>query len=141
MSRANIELHGRANDAFNARHVEAFIAFCDPNVEFQGVFTAVGGGVHHGHDGVRRWHRDLQDAWGEEIRIEPEACFDLGEYTLAFNVLRGRGRHSGADVAMPYAQVVRWRVGLIIYFKAYVHREEALPDLGVVEDALVPIAP
>jgi ketosteroid isomerase-like protein len=83
----------------------------------------------------------LQDAWGEEIRIEPEAYFDLGEHTLAFNILLGRGRHSGADVAMPYAQVVRWRDGLIIYFEAYVHREDALTDLGVVEDALVRIAP
>jgi hypothetical protein len=42
---------------------------------------------------------------------------------------------------MPYAQLVRWRDGLIICFKAYVRREDALTDLGVVEDALLPIAP
>jgi hypothetical protein len=42
---------------------------------------------------------------------------------------------------MPYAQVVRWRDGLAVYFKGYVHREDALKDLGVAEDALEPIAP
>jgi hypothetical protein len=42
---------------------------------------------------------------------------------------------------MPFAQVAKWRDGLLIYWKAYVHREDALRDLGVSEDALEPIAP
>jgi ketosteroid isomerase-like protein len=58
-----------------------------------------------------------------------------------FGVLHGRGRQSGADVEMPYAAVARWRDGLIVHQKAYVHREDALRDLGVSEDALEPIAP
>jgi hypothetical protein len=39
---------------------------------------------------------------------------------------------------MPYAHVMRWRDGLIVYFKAYVQREDALRDLGLSEDALEP---
>jgi ketosteroid isomerase-like protein len=85
--------------------------------------------------------RDLEDVWGKEIRIESEAFFDLGEHTIAFNLLHGRGQQSGVEVAMQYAQVMRWREGLIVYFKAYVDREDALRDLGVTEDALEPIAP
>ena len=42
---------------------------------------------------------------------------------------------------MPVAHVFRWRDGLAIYFKAYVHREDALTDLGVSEDQLEPISP
>ena len=59
---------------------------------------------------LRRGHRDFQDVWGEEIRVEPEAYFDRGERTLAFHVLHGRGRHSGVEVAMPIAFVTagRW---------------------------------
>ena len=68
MSQKNVELHRRAIEAFNARDLEAYIAYVDPSVEFYSVFAAVGGGAYHGHDGVRRWFRDLQDAWGEEIR-------------------------------------------------------------------------
>jgi ketosteroid isomerase-like protein len=140
-SSKNVELHRSFIDAFNARDTAGMIACCGEQVEFHSLFAAVGDTVYHGHDGLRRWHRDLQDAWGEQIRIEPEALFDLGEQTLAFNVLYGRGRQSGVEVAMPYAQLMRWRDGSIVRFKAYAHREEALNDLGVTEDELEPIAP
>jgi hypothetical protein len=105
------------------------------------VFAAVGGAVYHGHDGLRDYYRDLADAWGDDIRIEPAAYFDLGEYTLAFNVLHGRGQHSGAEVTMEVAAVARWREDLIVYFKTYAHREDALSDLGVSENELEPIEP
>jgi hypothetical protein len=61
-----------------------------------------------------------------EIRNEPEAYFAVGEHMLAFHVVHGRGRHSGTEVAMPFAVVARWREDLMVYFKAYVHREDAL---------------
>jgi hypothetical protein len=37
--------------------------------------------------------------------------------------------------------VCRWHEGHIDYLKAYIHREDALSDLGVSEDELEPIAP
>jgi hypothetical protein len=36
---------------------------------------------------------------------------------------------------------VRWRDGLCVNWKTYAHREDALRDLGVSEDALTPITP
>ena len=141
MSEENVELHRRASVAYNAHDLEAFIAYLDPSIELHSAFAALGGGVHSGHDGVREYFRELEDAWGDEIRGEIEAFFDLGEDTLAFYVLHGRGRQSGAEVAMPLAQVVRWRDGLVVYFKVYAHREDALSDLGVSEDSLEPIEP
>jgi hypothetical protein len=78
---------------------------------------------------------------GDEIRGEVEAFFDLGEDTLAFYVLYGRGTESGAEVAMPLAQVVRWRDGLVVYFKVYAHRGDALRELGISEDSLKRIGP
>jgi ketosteroid isomerase-like protein len=141
MSQENVELHRRGIEAFNAHDVEAFIALCDSSVEANSVFAAVGGGVYHGPDGLRRFFSDAGDTWGDQIRGEVEAFFDLGEDTLAFYVLHGRGRQSGAEVAMPLAQVVRWRDGLVVYFKVYAHREDALSDLGISEDALERIEP
>ena len=141
MSEQNIELLRRASEAFNARDIEAFIALSDPSIEWNSQMTVPGGAVYHGHDGLRQYFRDMEDAWGDELRAEPEAYFDLGEQTLLFYVLRGRGRQSGAEVAMPLAAVARWRDGLCAYWKAYFHREDALRDLGVPEDALEPIAP
>jgi hypothetical protein len=141
VSAANIELTRRWIDAFNARDIEAQIKYCDASIEFHSTFTAVGGGVYHGHDGMRRWHRDLQQAWGDEIRIDPEAFFDLGEHTLLFCELQGRGQGSGAKVVNPNANVIRWRDGLCVYLNAHAHREDALRELCVTQGELEPIAP
>jgi ketosteroid isomerase-like protein len=139
MSRENVELHQRFVDAFNARDIEAVIAYCDPAIEFHSAFAAVGGGVYHGHAGMRSWHRDFEDIWGTQVRVDVERYFDLGERVLAFYVLHGSGRHSGVAVAMPNAVVARWRDGLIVHFQVYPHREDALTDLGVSEHELEPI--
>jgi ketosteroid isomerase-like protein len=141
MSEQNVDLHRRILEAYSARDIEAGIALSDPQIEVQTVFTAVGGGVYQGHDGLRTFQREFQDVWGDEFLIEPEAFFDLGDRTLAFTVVRARGKQSGAEVTTSTAQVLRWRNGLCVHFKAYAHREDALTDLGVSEDALEPIAP
>jgi ketosteroid isomerase-like protein len=141
MSESNVELHRRYIAAFNVRDLEAFIAYSDPSIEFHSVWAVGGAAVYHGHDGMRRYFGDLAEAWGDEIRLEPEAYFDLGEHTLGFGVTHGRGSHSGAEVAMPMAHVVRWQDGLAVYAKSYTHKEDALSDLGVSEDELEPIDP
>jgi hypothetical protein len=67
---------------------------------------------------------------------------DLGaDHTLAFAMLEGRGRSSGVDVALPAAQVLKWRDGLCVHLKRYERREDALKDLDVSEDVLEPIVP
>jgi hypothetical protein len=83
------------------------------------VERALGGGVYHGHDGIRQWQRDLEESWGKEIGVEPEACFDLREHTLIYYVLHACGTQSGAEVAMPIAAVARWQSDLLVYSEAY----------------------
>jgi hypothetical protein len=139
-SERNVELSRRFVDALNARDIEAMLALCDPSIELHSAIGAVEG-VYHGHDGVRSWHRDNVNVWGEEIGIEPEALFDLGRHMLMFYVARGRGLSSGAEVAMRGAAVARWRDGLMTYLKGYRHREDALRDLAVTEAELQSIAP
>jgi ketosteroid isomerase-like protein len=138
VSEQNVELHRRAFRAFNARDAEAFIALCDPDIEFHSTFAAVGGARYSGHAGLRRWHRDLDDAWGEGIRVEADSFFVVDDQTLTFGTLYGRGRQSRAEVAMPYAGVVKWRDGLAVEWRAYGSQDEALRHLGVSEDALEP---
>jgi ketosteroid isomerase-like protein len=140
-SQRNVELTRRVAEALNAGDVDALIAYCDPSIELDSVFAAVGGAVYHGHDGLREYFRDLEDTWVDDIRVEPEGICDLGEHTLGFSALRGRGRQSGAEVAMPLASVFSWRDGLMVYWKSYTDREDALRDLGVSEDQLQPIEP
>jgi len=141
VSEQNVDRLRRWITAFNARDIEAMIELCDPNVEFHSAFAAVGGASYHGHAGMRKWHHDLEETWGAEIRLEPEMHFDLGEDILSFYMYYGRGQQSGAEVAMPATSVVRWRDDRIIYVKVYMQRDAALSDLGVSEDELQPITP
>jgi ketosteroid isomerase-like protein len=141
MSKRNIVLYRRWFEAYNARDTEALVEYCDPDIEFHSVFAVAGGAVYHGHDGMRKLHQDFRDVWGDEIRFDPEAYFDLGDHALVFGLLHGRGRHSGVEVAMAGAQVVRWRDGLMVYAKGYAQRADALSDLGVSEDELERIDP
>jgi ketosteroid isomerase-like protein len=142
VSRENVDVHRRMVAAFNARDVEAMIACWDPKGEYHPVLATVAGvSAFHGHDGMRTWFADLEDALGDEMRAEPEAFYDLGERTLMFYVLRGRGRVSGAEVTSQFTQVARWRNNLAVYMKVYTDRDEALRDLGVSGDELEPIAP
>jgi hypothetical protein len=61
--------------------------------------------------------------------------------TRSRSTAHGRGRESGVEIAAPWAQVVRWRDGLGVYFNAYPRREDALKELDMSEDALEPIEP
>jgi SnoaL-like domain len=141
MSERNVESLRAFIDAFNTRDFEALIAYADPSIKLHSVLAVGGEVVYHDHDGLRSWQRDIEGAWGEQIRVEPEAYFDLGDDTLVFYVLRGRGRRSGAEVAMPIAGVGTWCDGLIVYWKTYIQRESALNDLGISEDELERIEP
>lgn len=141
MANENVESTRRISKAINTGNSDALVALCDPDIEVHSVFAAVGGAVYRGHDGARRWVRELQEAFGGRFRVEVETYFDLGEHTVAFGALHGRGGQSGAEVAMPAAGVTRWRDGLCISQKAYARRDDALRDLGVSEDALEPISP
>jgi hypothetical protein len=141
VSEQNVELHRRIYRALNGLGEDALVGLCDPSIEVHSVFAAVGGAVYHGHEGVRKWARDLEESWGGEFRVETEAFFDLGEHTLVFGVLHGVGGQSGAEVAMPAIGVAKWSDGLCLSHKGYLRREDALRDLGISEEALEPIAP
>jgi ketosteroid isomerase-like protein len=140
VSEENVELHRRIFDAFNERDIEALVALLDPQFELHSNLAAVAPAVYRGHDGARKWHQDLEDAW-EGLHAEPQAYFDLGEQTLAFYVLSARGRQSGLELALPIAALARWRDGLALTWVTYDNREDALRDIGASEDSLEPIAP
>jgi|SRR5215208_2003942 len=141
MPRENVELVHAFTEAFNARDIEAITAVCHPQVEFHSTFAAVGGEIYHGHEGVRSWHRDIEETWAGSISSEPEAIFELGDATLTFTAIHATGSRSGAQVTIPAAIVTKMREGLMVYLKGYAHREDALSDLSVSEEALEPIAP
>ena len=81
-----------------AGDIEGFLAFVDPEVEFVPLLAGVEGGVYRGHDGVRRWFADVEDAWegyrpvlrGVEAITDSVAVVELS--------IRLRGRGSAVDL-------------------------------------------
>lgn len=142
MSERNVELHRRALEVFNQRDLDAFLPLVHPDIEYHPVLASISGvEVYRGYEGVRRWFADFDEVFGDDVHVEPEAFFDLGEQTLVFYTLHARGRQSGAPVAMPFAQALTWENHLTVKGVIYTDREEALRDLGVSQDELEPLSP
>jgi ketosteroid isomerase-like protein len=88
--------------------------------------------VLRGIDEVRRF-RD-SSPWGTSQRFEAERYFDVDhERVLVFVQATATGQGSGAPVEVRPAHELTIRDGLLVRFKVYVDRAEALEAAGLSE--------
>jgi ketosteroid isomerase-like protein len=125
-----------AIEAFNRRDVDAMLSWNHPDVVYQTAIASMEGeaGVYHGHEGVRQWSRDLDEAV-EDLHGELEELYDLGggRY-LGAGRFHGRGKGSGAEFDVPMAWVYiseETADELLIRYEAYFEREQALESVGL----------
>jgi ketosteroid isomerase-like protein len=72
--------------------------------------------------------------WGRSLKLEPEQFFDVDEErVLVFAHASAEGEGSGAPVEMRDAHELTIRDGLIVRFKVYANRAEALEAAGLSE--------
>jgi ketosteroid isomerase-like protein len=108
MSQENVEAFKRVVKAMNRSDVEAVLHELDPAIEWHmALQEAIGGeaAVYHGHQGVREYFRDMDDAFAE-VELDYSDIRDLGDRVLATGSFRTRGRQSGAVVESPVAALV-----------------------------------
>src|SRR5687768_13166032 len=113
MSQENVEMFKRAIDAYNRKDIDALLERLDPEVEWHGALQTMFGREatrYRGHDGVRQWVRDIDEALGD-IRLELPEIRDLGDRAVAIGRLRARGKASGAETESPFAIVTEWKNG------------------------------
>ena len=133
MSRENVEMVYRGIEAFNKRDLDAFIAVCDPGVEFYSRLLEVeGGGPYRGQDGVRAWWGDLLRVW-RDVSGEIEEVRDLGEVTVTRVRLRGHGMDSDAPWEQTQWHVAEWRNKKTIWIRTFLSEAEALEAAGLKE--------
>jgi ketosteroid isomerase-like protein len=135
MSRENVEAFKRTVDAANRRDLEAFLEEVDAEVEWHPAMTALLRGettVYRGHEGVREWWRDLEEAFPYQQAEFPEVR-DLGDRIVALGHLRTRGRESGAVTETPAAYVVDYRNGKAILVRTFLDHQKALEAAGLRE--------
>ncbi len=136
MSRENVEITGRAYEAWQRDDFEGFLSLIDPDVEWLTASERELGGVtsvYRGHQGMR----EFWDHWRaevEDISIEIEETRDLGdERVLALGRIGFRGSASGITVESELALVQTLRAGKIVRSMDYMSHQEALEAVGLRE--------
>ena len=87
-------------------------------------------GIHHGHEGWRRYWNLWAEAW-EESKIEPLELVDLPDRMLVLSRFRGRGRASGVDVDEPLAHLMTFERGAVIRHEEWFGHADALAAAGL----------
>jgi ketosteroid isomerase-like protein len=135
MSEENVEIFKRASDAGNRSDIEALLQACDPDVEWHPALPRSVAGkraVYRGHEGVREWMRDRDEAFAES-RAEYWEIRDLGDRIVAIGHQWFRGRESRVEVDSPIAFVVDFRDGKATRVRTYLDHREALEAAGLSE--------
>ena len=124
MSQENLELTRRAVQAFEDRDLDALLAVLDEEVQAFPILAGMEGG-YHGHEGIRRWWDHLLGTF-PDFRAEVVELSDIGESTIAVMRTRGHGAGSDTPVETTVWQVLRFRDGKCIRWRAYTSEREAL---------------
>jgi ketosteroid isomerase-like protein len=135
MSQENVEAFRRALDAYNRRDIDAFMERFDATVETHPLNLAMfarEATVYHGHDGIREFIRDVDEALSE-TQVEVLEVRDLGERVVAGGRLHARGRASGAEIESPIGWVVDFASGKVVRMRDYPDFTGALEAAGLRE--------
>jgi ketosteroid isomerase-like protein len=132
---SNVEVFRRAVEAYNRRDVEAFLEEFDPAVEWRALTQVMFGGestVYRGHEGVREFMREVDEALAE-VQVEYSEMHDLGERIVVIGRLRARGRASGAETESAIGWVVEFKGDRVVRMRDYLDPKEALEVAGLRE--------
>jgi len=135
MAQENVEVFKRAIDAYNRGDIDAFLEELDPEVELHGALQTMFGSeatLYRGHEGIRQWVRDIDEALAE-IRLEFPEIRDLGDRIIAIGWLRARGKESGADTESPLGCVIELKNGKATRVQSFLDPKEALQAAGLSE--------
>jgi ketosteroid isomerase-like protein len=132
MSEENMEIVRTAVEALSAGDFDALLKVSEPDIEFQSYLASLseGGTAYHGHDGLRRYQRDLLEAW-EYYRAEIREYRDAGEMVVALGDIEARGRASGVEVKRPLAWVITMPGEKATRVQVFLDPAEALEAAGL----------
>ena len=128
VSDGNLEVTRRIFAAVAERDLELLLELTDPDVEWRSFFAlGEAGGVYRGHDGLRRYVSDLNDAW-EVIRPRLDDAVFTGDVALLVGTITYRGRESGTEAEEKVGWVVKFRNGRLLRFQAFRDPERAIEE-------------
>jgi ketosteroid isomerase-like protein len=129
MSRENVEVVQRIIAAFMRQDWATALNGYDEAVELD-QSRMPGGGVYHGHEGMRRFYARWIGSW-DEFEANPVEFIDAGDEVIVILDISGTGKASGAAVAMRAADVYTVAGGKVVRQVAYPDASEALEAAGL----------
>jgi ketosteroid isomerase-like protein len=133
MSQENVEIFRRHVAAFNDGDLDAMADLVTEGFEFIPYLAAsVETTTYRGTDWLRQYRENAGTAW-DDIQARVDEIRDLGDRTVAFGEIRGRGRGSGLDVRVPLAWVADFHQGKVSRLQSYENATEALEAVGLSE--------
>ena len=130
MSEENVAIFRTGYAAVNRGDIEGLLAIVHPDVEFTSLIAEAEGETFRGHDGVRRWWKEVVLPLGG-LHGDPEEVRDLGDTVLAR--IGGTYRPRGVEVRQTIWQVIRFRDGKATWWQFFRTEEEALEAAGLSE--------
>lgn len=130
MSEENVERFLELVDAFNSGDWERYLSCYAAEARFEPQQAALQG-AYVGRDGIRSWRRDMREHYSGSWRVEATDVRDLGERVLALGTLSFTARASGITMDVPIAALATYRDGLVVHFKDYGDRDQALEAAGL----------
>jgi ketosteroid isomerase-like protein len=128
----NVEVARRLLEAWNAGDLQTVLALMHPDVKID--YSAGAPGLaesYTGHDGIRRYWRDLRGPW-TSLTIDPEEMRESGDNVVTVFTFEGHGRE-GIVVRRRLANVVTVIGGLVTRLDAYGDPSAALEAAGLSE--------
>ena len=124
MSQEHVEVVQRFFDDYNETGHPCW-ADIDPEVVWVVDLDAFIGGTYHGHEGGRTILGRMAEVFGE-VRAEIDELLDVGDSVVALVRIRVQGLQSGAPGMQQGAVVFKLCDGLIVGYRSYLRKEEAL---------------
>jgi ketosteroid isomerase-like protein len=126
VSRENVEIGRLLVDASNRREKAAFVALCDPDLEWVPPAEWPETATIRGVEAVWDFIVELDEPW-EEGAYELVEVVDGGGDKVAWHFRREvRGRTSGVDTAFDYWTVTTFREAKVLRFEWFADRHQAL---------------
>jgi ketosteroid isomerase-like protein len=130
MSDENIEVVKAVYDGWRERGIDGLVEPFDDTLEYLPIEESE---TVHGKDGLRRYFEGWLEAWEGGVRVEGTDYIAAGDYVVAREEHRGRGKHSELEIAMVIWSVSLVREGRIVHRDEFFDRAEALEAVGLSE--------
>jgi len=113
-----------AYEALNRGDLSRVFALIAPDIDWHDQATTPGG-PSRGRESFEQYLHSWLESF-DEFRIDPEEVFEHGDHLIAIVRQTGRGRISGAEIAVQIAHVWTIEDGRAIRWRSYPNRQQAI---------------